>query len=120
MGVKCEECGALYSVPKLFCLKCNSKKLSWIQFKGVGKLISYTIVYVPHPRFQNEAPYVLGIVELEEGVKLLSRIKNIKLEDLKIGLPLKIDFEKTEGDAWPTWGRYYFKPNLTETFIEKK
>lgn len=119
MGVKCEECGALYSVPKLFCLKCNSKKLSWIQFKGVGKLISYTIVYVPHPRFQNEAPYVLGIVELEEGVKLLSRIKNIKLEDLKIGLPLKIDFEKTEGNAWPTWGRYYFKPNLTETFIEK-
>ncbi len=110
MGVKCEGCNALYAIPKPLCIKCGSKKLSWIPLKGVGKLASYTVVHVPHPRFQNEAPYILGVVELEEGVKLLARIKNVKLEDIKIGMPLKVDFEKIESETWPNWPRYFFKP----------
>jgi uncharacterized OB-fold protein len=110
MGVKCEECGALYAIPKPLCLKCSSKKLSWVPFKGVGKLASYTIVHIPHPRFQNEAPYILGVIELEESVKLLARIKNVKPEDIKIGMPLKVDFEKSESETWPNWPRYFFTP----------
>jgi len=110
MGVKCGECNALYSIPKSFCLKCGSKKLFWTPLKGIGKLISYTIVHVPHPRFQNEVPYILGVIKLEEGVKLLARIKNVKPEEIKVGMPLKVDFEKTEDEAWPNWVRYFFKP----------
>ncbi|MEM3517443.1 MAG: OB-fold domain-containing protein [Candidatus Bathyarchaeia archaeon] len=53
---------------------------------------------------------MLGIIELEEGVKLLARIKEVKIEDIKIGMPLKIDFEKSENETWPNWPRYFFKP----------
>lgn len=110
MGVKCEGCGALYSLPKRVCSKCGSKKLSWFPLRGTGKLVSYTMIHVAPPAFQGEAPYALGMVELDEGVRLLSRIKEVKFEELKVGMRVAVGFEKNGGEGWPRWPKYYFKP----------
>ncbi len=56
------------------------------------------------------APYAVGIVEMTEGVKLPSLVRTSRLESLKIGMGLEVDFAPIIQDsAWPQWPRYFFK-----------
>jgi hypothetical protein len=47
---------------------------------------------------------------LTEGPQLPGMIRNLKLEDLRIGMDLEVDFETTVPKEWPRWPRYFFKP----------
>jgi uncharacterized OB-fold protein len=78
--------------------------------KGRGKLLTYTVIHFPPSQFQALAPYAVGILQFEEGPRLPGMIKNVKLEDLRIGIELAIGFEATSPKEWPKWPRYFFKP----------
>jgi uncharacterized OB-fold protein len=73
---KCEDCGKLMLYPRHRCISCGSDRLGWQAAAGRGRLHSFTIVRaVPPAGFEDELPYGLGIVQLEEGVQLLARLK---------------------------------------------
>jgi uncharacterized OB-fold protein len=73
---KCEACGQLMLYPRHRCIGCGSDALGWQKATGRGSLHSYTVVRaVPPAGFEDELPYGLGIVKLEEGVQLLARLK---------------------------------------------
>ena len=110
MGVKCKGCGALLWPPRGICPKCLSYQVEWTELKGKGKLLTYTIIHFPPSQFQALAPYAVGILRLEQGPQLPGMIRNVKLEDLRIGMDLEIDFETTVPKEWPRWPRYFFKP----------
>jgi uncharacterized OB-fold protein len=59
-----------------------------------GKVISYTIIRVPPSQFKDQAPYAVGVVELDDGVKLMGQIVDCDFEDLKLGKRVKIEFRK--------------------------
>ena len=110
MAAKCKECGTEILPPKPMCPKCLSTNLMWIELEGTGKLLSYTIIHVAPEQFQAIAPYAVGIVELQKGLRLPGMIRDVKHEDIKIGMSLKIDFETSTSSQWPAWSRYFFKP----------
>lgn len=71
----CNSCGAKQMYPRQRCLQCYSKDLGWTQASGKGKLLSYTVVRAAAPTaFQEDTPYGLAIVKLEEGPQLLGRL----------------------------------------------
>lgn len=73
---KCEDCGQLMLYPRHRCIGCGSANLGWQKASGKGVLHSYTVVRaVPPAGFEDELPYGLGIVKLEEGVQLMARLK---------------------------------------------
>jgi uncharacterized protein len=73
---KCEECGQLMLYPRHRCIACGSDALGWQKASGRGSLHSFTVVRaVPPAGFDDELPYGLGIVKLDEGVQLLARLK---------------------------------------------
>ena len=109
MAAKCNECGTVLLPPKPMCTNCLSTNLKWIEVDGDGKLLSYTIIYIAPEQFQELAPYIVGIVELKKGLRLPGMIRDVKPEDIKIGMSLKIDFEKSDSSKWPAWSRYFFK-----------
>jgi len=75
-----------------------------------GKLVTYTIVHVAPTLFNHMAPYAVGIVEMPEEVRLPSIIRTSRLESLKIGMELELDFSPRPQDpSWPQWPRYFFK-----------
>jgi uncharacterized OB-fold protein len=81
-----------------------------VQLGTKGKLVTYTIVHVSPPQFKHMTPYAVGIVDMEEGVKLPSIIRTSRLESLKIGMELEVDFSpKSQETSWPHWPRYFFK-----------
>jgi uncharacterized OB-fold protein len=110
MGVRCKKCSTISWPPRSLCSKCFSNTMEWIEFKGRGELLTYTIIHFPPGQFQALAPYAVGIVKLEEGVQLPGMIKNLKLEELRIGMDLQVDFETALPKEWPRWPRYFFKP----------
>ncbi|MCD6243180.1 Zn-ribbon domain-containing OB-fold protein [Candidatus Bathyarchaeota archaeon] len=115
MGAKCIKCGKIMLPPRPICIQCYSENLEWIKLENKGKLLTYTIIHVAPPQFQHLVPYAVGIIELEKGLKLPGMIKGIDFDKIKIGMELKIEVEpvtkeEAEGQEWPTWPKYYFKP----------
>ena len=115
MGVKCSKCGTTFALPRPTCPKCHSSKMDWFELKGTGKLLSYSIVHVSTTEYQNQTPYVVGIVEFDEGPRLSGVIREIKHEDLKIGLNVVIDFEDNQTQDWPQWPKYFFRSTQKES-----
>ena len=113
MAAKCNKCSLLMLPPRPVCNNCYSKDLSWVELKGRGKLLTYTVIYVAPKQFETLTPYPVGIVKLDEGPQLLGMIRGVEPDRLKAGMSLTVDFEKassTPTTKWPTWPRYYFKP----------
>ncbi len=110
MGVRCKRCGAIICPPRSICPKCSADAFDWMELKGHGKLLTYTIIHFPPSQFQALAPYAVGIIKLEQGPQLSGMIKNVKLEDLRIEMDLQVDFETALPKEWPRWPRYFFKP----------
>jgi uncharacterized OB-fold protein len=111
MGSKCRKCGALALPPRPICVSCFGSQVEWVQFKGDGKLAAFTSITVAPPLMAKEgfgrtSPYVVGVVELREGVKIVARITGVdakKPEQIKVGTALSAEFiQKGEGASQQT------------------
>jgi uncharacterized protein len=89
---QCEDCGKFIFYPKLVCPFCLSSNLRWVESSGKGKIYSFTIVN-KYPPTGFSVPYVVAIVDLEEGVKLCTNIVNYKTEKLRCDMDVEVVFE---------------------------
>jgi hypothetical protein len=67
-----------------------SSEFEWIDYSGNCRLISYTTIHAAPTGFEELAPYTLGVVELEEGGRLLAWVEDVNESELKIGMKLKV------------------------------
>ena len=85
----CDECGNLQHPPAVRCLLCGSVSLDSVAATGKGNLHSWAIAHYPQvPAFNY--PLIVGLVELEEGIRLVSNITDIDPEELEIDMPLEV------------------------------
>ena len=112
MGSKCRRCGVLSVPPRSICIKCYSSEMEWVEMKGDGKLAAFTCIAIGPPfmikeGYDRKHPYVSGVVELEEGVKVVARIEGVdasKPETIEIGAPLRVEFlHRGEGENSTTF-----------------
>ena len=100
MGSKCRKCGLLSVPPRSICIKCYGSEMEWVAMKGKGKLVAFTSIAIGPPSMIKEGydrkhPYVCGVVELDEGARVVARIEGVdgtKPETIRIGTPLEIEF----------------------------
>ena len=71
---KCFSCNRLTFPPKPFCPHCWSRDVGWVELSGRGRLYAETVVHAAPGVFASEAPYRVGIVDLEEGLRIATRI----------------------------------------------
>ena len=111
MAGKCLKCGKIHLPPRPLCDKCFSQQFKWTKVTGKGKLLTFSVIHIAPQQFQAIAPYAVGIIQLENGLKLPGMISDATQKQLKIGMDLTIDFEAcTTTETWPQWPRYCFKP----------
>ena len=91
---KCESCDTAFFPPRLICPECKNRELVSAKLAEAGKVISFTIIRVPPHQFSDQAPYAVGIVELDDGLKLTGQIVDCGFDDIKIGQRVKIEFRK--------------------------
>jgi uncharacterized OB-fold protein len=90
---RCTGCGKLRHYPRPVCDQCFCLDWDWVVATGRGRLHSWTVAHHPfHPGFADKLPYILAIVDLEEGVRALGRMDHLHSGLLRIDLPLKARF----------------------------
>jgi|TARA_B110000967_G_scaffold210056_2_gene269997 uncharacterized OB-fold protein len=71
---QCTECQRISFPPKAICPACHSNQYQWQTLSGKGTLYSYTIVHAAPPMFKSQTPLKVAVVDLEEGVRLVTRL----------------------------------------------
>jgi hypothetical protein len=91
---RCAECERFVFYPRALCPHCGGARLEWRRASGRGTLYSYTVARrAPVPMFESDVPYVIAIVELEEGPRMTSNVVGAGPEKLRVGMPLQAVFE---------------------------
>lgn len=103
----CRSCGAKVYFPRLLCPECLSQDLGWERVSGHGTVYTFTIVrQALDACFAADVPYVYAVIELEEGVRMLSNVVGVAPENVRIGMPVRVVFE----DATPEISIPRFQP----------
>ena len=91
----CTDCQKHFFYPRIFCPTCLSDAVEWRKVSGKGTLLTYVLSARPAPGFENELPYAIAIVKLDEGPHLMSNIVNTELTpaNLPAGMALEVVFE---------------------------
>ncbi|MGI8553674.1 MAG: Zn-ribbon domain-containing OB-fold protein [Dehalococcoidia bacterium] len=91
----CTECREYFFYPRRYCPTCLSDAIEWRPVSGKGTLHTYVISARPAPGFENETPYVIAVVKLDEGPHLMSNIVNVEVkpENLPADLPVEVVFD---------------------------
>ncbi len=99
-ATKCDKCGKIFFPPRLVCSECSGRDFSPTKLKESGTIATYTVIHVGPDQFAVETPYVVGIVELDDGVKITSQIIDCSSDEVEIGKKVEIVFRKIqeEGD----------------------
>lgn len=100
---KCNACGQVHFMPRHLCPTCWSDDLQWVQASGKGTVHSYTIIRrASDPRFASLVPYVVALIDLQEGPRMMANILGDKALDTKIGDAVSLVFEgRGDGDQLP-------------------
>ena len=97
---RCKDCGQNVFYPKKICPHCLSSNLEWFESSGRGKLYSYSVCLSNvAPGFQDDVPYVVGVVDLEEGVRTLTNVVDCNPEDLKCDMEVEVVFRDVTEDV---------------------
>ena len=88
---RCTSCQALRHPPGPMCPQCNSLEWDTIESSGRGVLYSFVVNHYPQvPAF--DYPLPVGVIELDEGTRLVSNIVECALEDIEVGMPVECTF----------------------------
>jgi uncharacterized OB-fold protein len=90
-GTACKECGAKFFPPRSDCSKCLSDDMEWFTVSGEGTLVTFTKAMFAPAGFEKDVPYVLGVAEFADGVKVFGRLDKALPDDgVKAGMKVKI------------------------------
>lgn len=82
---ECQNCHRLVPPPYYGCFSCGNSEFAQKKLSGKGVIYTFVIMHLPAPGFENIAPYVFGVVRLEEGILVPTRIEACNMEELEIG-----------------------------------
>ena len=100
---RCGECGALRHPPGPMCLACGGAKPDYVVAAGTGEVYSYVVHHHP-PVPGRQAPFVVALVQLPEGVRMVGELLGVAPEQVRIGLPVRAEFARADDElTLPAW-----------------
>jgi len=104
---RCRHCNRYFWYPRAACPHCLREEWEWARASGHGRLHTFTMVHQPaHPAFTEDVPYAYAVVQLEEGVRMISNVVECEPDDVAIDMPLEVTFD----DVSEQWTLVKFRP----------
>jgi len=113
----CEPCQAFFFYPRPFCPTCWSEDVTDREVSGKGSVWSYTVVHFPHGAnegWKTRVPYVVALIELEEGVRLMSNVVDCPVGSVHTGMAVDLVYRDYDGRTLPV-----FVPDAGKTAKKK-
>lgn len=103
---RCLECGALRFYPRRACPSCWSERVEWTEASGRGRVHTFSVIHrPPAPAFATRVPYVVALVDLEEGPRMMANIVGDDALDVAIDEAVTVTFEPRGGVVLPQFRR---------------
>jgi len=97
---RCTDCRAWRHVPREMCAGCGSSQWEWARSDGRGSVFTWTVVgRALHPAFQEDTPYAPAVVEMDEGVRVLSHVTDCPPDELEIGMRVEVVFDPVSDEV---------------------
>lgn len=98
----CAGCGHVQRIPRSLCEQCQSSQLDWRSSQRTGTVLTFTTVYrAPLPVFKDMVPYVIAIVDMDEGFRVMANALPQGRKGLEIGALVRIGFQDVHGMVLP-------------------
>ena len=94
----CTETGTPQFFPRPVSVQTGRRGVEWREVSGRGTVYSFTNTFSAWPGHEARVPYLCALVELEEGARILCNLYNVKSEEVRIGMPVKVCWEKLPND----------------------
>ena len=92
---ECSVCGQRQLYGRSLCTNCHSAALTWIESSGLGTIYSRTIIRQnPSRSFKHLIPFVVALIDLDDGPRMMSNVVGTPAEDVKIGDRVRVVFEE--------------------------
>jgi hypothetical protein len=102
----CKDCKSKIFYPRKFCPECWSGNLDWIEASGKARINTFSTAYsMVEPKFMDELPYTIAYVDLEEGIRMMTRIVDCDPKDITFGMEVEVVFAQRGDFSLP-----YFRP----------
>jgi len=114
VGESCGHCQTKIFPPRDICPECNHEAKELFKFSGRGEVYSFTTVYEPPAGFEDNVPYTIALVKLEEGPLITAQLTDLGEEPVTIGMPVEMVTRKLrqDGDRGTLIYGYKFRPPL--------
>jgi uncharacterized OB-fold protein len=118
-GTECEKCGKLSFPPVIVCKTCKSRSHKPYTFAGKGKVYSYTVLYQAPARFEPYVPYIVALIDLEEGPRITAQLTDVSPEEVEIGMLVEMVVRKIsdEGERGLIFYGYKFRPPVISNLL---
>ena len=104
--------GKTYFPPRLVDPETGDTQRETVRLPDTGRIITYTVIRVAPSQFRDQAPYALAIAELTDGTRLMAQVTDCDVEEVKIGMEVRVEFRRvqSDGDAGVIAYGYKFVP----------
>lgn len=111
----CTYCGDYFWYPRQVCPKCLRAQWEWRKVSGNGRVYTFTLVRQPgHPAFADDTPYPYAIIQLDEGIRMISNVVEVDPLEVYCEMPVEVVFEKVNDDVT----LFKFKPRADSGKVE--
>ncbi len=101
---RCLKCEEYVWCPRPACTECGSNQLEWKAVSGRGTVFSFTIIRQVIARgaaaFEKEIPYIVAWIDLDEGPRFCSNVVNCPVDQITIGMPVEVEFDKASPEIF--------------------
>lgn len=96
----CNRCGHDQFYPRALCTACQSQDLDWRESSGLGTVYTYTVNQrPPTPAFKTEGGYVIALVDMDEGFRMMMNVVGCATDSVQIGMRVRVTFEARGDDG---------------------
>lgn len=102
---RCDDCGAWQWPPRPMCAECYGTNFSWVETQGEGQLYTYAVTRRAfHPAFRELLPYILVVVQVAPGVRMLGNLLHAEPEEARVGMRVSAEFlDQPDGTTLVCW-----------------
>lgn len=91
----CSDCKTHQFYPRIFCMNCFSDQINWVEASGKGKVYSYSVVHKTSIKeMKDKVPYIIALIDLEEGVRLMSHLVDTDEKEISVGMDVSVIFRE--------------------------
>ncbi|MGH2809009.1 MAG: Zn-ribbon domain-containing OB-fold protein [Actinomycetota bacterium] len=99
----CTSCNRAIHYPRDICPHCHSLELEFRPASGNGEVYAFSVMHRPgNPSMQDRVPYVVALIDLDEGARMMSNVVGCEPAEVRVGMPVQVTWEDlSDGRALP-------------------